>query len=293
MKIVAIGLGYCARHFTATRGLASATLGTTRNRAQVEALRRLGFRAAFCDEADCDPEVRAGLIDCDALLVSAAPDENGDPVLCAFGAEIGAAAALRRIVYLSTVGVYGDHAGRWIEEDAEARPTSARSDSRLAAEDAWRRIGQERGARVHILRLAGIYGPGRNPLAALARGEARRIVKPGQVFNRVHVEDVARAIEAALASGAPSGVWNVADDEPTAPDEPIRFAAALLGLSPPPEIPFAEAAMTPMARSFWGECKRVANRRLKAELGVRLAYPTFREGLQALFAAGEGRGEPQ
>ncbi|HMK70161.1 MAG TPA: NAD-dependent epimerase/dehydratase family protein, partial [Xanthobacteraceae bacterium] len=214
----------------------------------------------------------------------------GDPVLAAFGEALAQARRLRSIVYLSTVGVYGDRGGGWVDEDTAAQPDSERARERLAAENAWQKFGQRSGVAIAILRLAGIYGPGRNALVQIARGDARRIVKPGQVFNRIHVADIAQAIDAAFARAA-AGVFNVADDEPSPPADPLVFAAQLLGRDPPPEIPFAEAApsMSPMALSFWEDCRRVNNDKLKRELGVTLLYPTYREGLRALFAAQQGK----
>jgi len=189
------------------------------------------------------------------------------------------------LVYLSTIGVYGDHDGGWIDESTPAQPAAERSRERLAAERAWQALAAARKSAVAILRLAGIYGPGQNALVNVREGRARRIVKPGQVFNRIHVADIAQAIDAALSRRA-DGIFNLADDEPSAPGDPIVFAAGLLGVAPPPEIPFAQAAttMTPMALSFYGESKRVRNDRLKSVLGVTLRYPTYREGLRALYA---------
>ena len=188
------------------------------------------------------------------------------------------------IVYLSTIGVYGDRGGAWVDEATPPQPGAVRSRERLAAEQAWLDFGARQGIAVAVLRLAGIYGPGQNALVQIASGKARRIVKPGQVFNRIHVGDIAQAIDAALALRAP-GIFNVADDAPTPPADPIAFAAQLMGVEPPPEIPFEQAAttMSPMALSFWQECRRVKNDKLKRELGVSLRYPTYREGLRALF----------
>jgi nucleoside-diphosphate-sugar epimerase len=200
--------------------------------------------------------------------------------------ELINAADLRSIVYLSTIGVYGDCGGAWVDESTEARPGSVRGRARLAAEQVWQQLGERRGAAVAILRLAGIYGPGQNALLQVASGKARRIVKPGQIFNRIHVGDIAQAIDAAFTHRA-SGIFNVADDEPTPLGEPMMFAAQLLGVAPPPEVSFngAAATMSPMALSFWQECRRVHNEALKRTLGVRLLYPTYREGLRALLAA--------
>ena len=180
--------------------------------------------------------------------------------------------------------MYGDRGGEWVDEETPPNPGSARSRERLRAERAWQELGARRGTAVAILRLAGIYGPGQNALVQFARGNARRIVKPGQIFNRIHVDDIAQAIDAAFARTA-SGIFNVADDEPSPPGDPIAFAAQLMGVPPPPEIPYEEAApsMSPMALSFWQECRRVRNDKLKRALGVSLRYPTYREGLRALF----------
>jgi nucleoside-diphosphate-sugar epimerase len=217
-------------------------------------------------------------------LISIPQDESGDPVLRVFGDAFARAKKLRAIVYLSTIGVYGDRGGEWVDEQTPADPASARGRARLAAERIWQDFGARRRIPVAILRLAGIYGPGRSALTQLARGDARRIVKPGQIFNRIHVDDVAQAIDAALTRRA-SGIFNVADDEPAPPGDALVFAAQLLAVPPPPEISYQQAApsMSPLAKSFWQECRRVKNDKLKRELGVSLRYPTYREGLRVLF----------
>ena len=225
----------------------------------------------------------------DTLLVSAPPDENGDPALQRFGAAIAAAPALARVVYLSSVGVYGDRDGAWVDESSAPAPSSPRAGRRLAAESEWRAFGEGRGAPVDILRLAGVYGPGRNALQRLRRGEARRIVKPGQVFNRIHVDDVAAVAVRLIEAGGPGGLWNVADEEPAPPEDVIVFAAELVGVAPPPEEDFATARLTPMARSFYDDNRRVDVGKLRRELGYRWLHPTYRDGLRALAAAGEGR----
>jgi len=286
------GLGYCAEHYLAEFGARFDRIaGTVRTREKAAAIAasRLGGHAveAFVfDGSEATPEAAAALMDADAVLVSVPPGQEGDPVLGPFAGAIAGAPHLRSIVYLSTVGVYGDHAGGWVDEATPPVPVSERSRERLDAEHAWEALGQRAGKPVAIFRLSGIYGPGQNALVQMARGTAKRIDRPGQVFNRIHVLDIAQAIEAAFAKRA-AGIFNVTDDEATPPGEPIAFAAELLGLPPPPEIPFADAAatMSPMARSFYAESKRVRNDKLKRELGVRLRYPTYREGLRALFAA--------
>ncbi len=286
MRIFCFGLGYCALHFLdSQQGVAAS--GTVRDADKARALVREGVAAAVFDGARVDAAVAPNLAAAEALLVSIAPGAE-DPVLARFSEAIRAAANLRAIVYLSTIGVYGDHGGAWVDETSAAVSRSERGRARLAAEAQWRALGAATGASTHILRLAGIYGPGRNPLIKLRQGEARRIAKPGQVFNRAHVEDIAQAIGLALAAPGPGGVWNVADEEPAPPQDVIAFAAQLLGIEPPPEEPFETADMTPMARSFYADNKRVSIARLKRELGFTPKYPTYREGLRALAAAGEG-----
>jgi nucleoside-diphosphate-sugar epimerase len=216
------------------------------------------------------------------LLVSTAPEASGDPVLAAL--ERTALPDLAWIGYLSTTGVYGDHRGAWVTEDSELRPVSLRSQRRVAAEMAWMQFGLKRNAAVQIFRLAGIYGPGRSQLDSLRDGTARRIVKPGQVFSRIHVEDIASVVMQGIAHPKISGVFNVCDDEPAAPADVTAFAAGLLGMEPPPLEDFdaAKTTMSEMGLSFWADNKRVANAKMKAALGMRLKYPTYREGLAAI-----------
>ena len=288
--LVCFGLGYSAEHFVGTFGDGfERIVGTVRGaeRAAVLSAHLAGrLKALVFNGTSANPDVASAIGHADCALVSVPPNENGDPVLAAFGDALAHARHLRTIVYLSTVGVYGDHGGEWVDETTPPRPGSARGRARLDAERAWQRLGARCGAAVATLRLAGIYGPGQNALVQIKQGNARRIVKPGQVFNRIHVADIAQAIDAAFARKV-GGIFNVADDEPSAPSDPLAFAAQLLGRDPPPEVPFEEAAplLSPMALSFWQECRRVRNDRLKRELGVSLLYPTYREGLRALFAA--------
>ncbi len=288
--LICFGLGYSAEHFVGIFGDGfERIIGTVRGaeRAAVLNARFGGRLKAFAfDGTLATPEVKSAIGEADVALVSIPQTAKGDPVLAAFGEALAHARRLRSIVYLSTVGVYGDHGGAWVDEESTPQPDSDRGRERLAVEHAWQKFGQRSRAAVAILRLAGIYGPGRNALVQIARGDARRIVKPGQVYNRIHVGDIAQAIDAAFARKA-SGIFNVADDEPSPPGDPIVFAAQLLGRDPPPEIAFAEAApsMSPMGLSFWQECRRVRNGKLKRELGVALLYPTYREGLRALWEA--------
>jgi dTDP-4-dehydrorhamnose reductase len=283
-KLVCFGFGYCAEHFIVEfGGKLERVIGTVRRAERagiLNAYQAGAVRAVVFDGMRVTAELESAIAAADYALVSVPPDASGDPVLAACGGALAARDGLRSVVYLSTVGVYGDHGGGWVDEQTPPAPISERSRWRVAAEQAWQQFGARHGVRVAVLRLAGIYGPGQNALVQLARGKARRIVKPGQVFNRIHVGDIAQAIDAAFARGA-DGVFNLADDEPSPPADPIVFAAQLMGREAPPE----------MGLSFWQECRRVRNAKLKHELGVRLRYPTYREGLRALFAeisAGSG-----
>ncbi|ATF19944.1 SDR family oxidoreductase [Phaeobacter gallaeciensis] len=219
------------------------------------------------------------------ILSSVGPTEAGDPVLAELADALAAAArgdTLEWVGYLSTTAVYGDHDGAWVDEDTAVTPSSQRGRWRAAAEADWQAIPE---LPLHIFRLAGIYGPGRGPFAKLMAGKARRIVKPGQVFSRIHVDDIAQVLAASIAQPNPGAVYNLCDNDPAPPQDVLGFAAELLGLPIPAEVPFDEAGMTPMARSFYGENKRVANQRIKEDLGVELLYPTYREGLRAVRAA--------
>ncbi len=284
------GLGFSALAFARrARGRFAAIAGTVRSETKAERLRAEGIDALVFDGSAGNPAVRDAIAKATHLVQSIAPDAAGDPALAVFGEDIAAAPELRWIGYLSTVGVYGDHGGGWVDEATPPRAVSARSLNRVAAEAAWVALGEARGVPVALLRLAGIYGPGRNSFVNLAEGTARRLVKPGQVFNRIHVEDIA-AVIAAAAERRAAGVFNVTDDEPAPPQDVVAFAAALAGHPPLPDIPFETASLSPMARSFYGENKRVANGRLARDLGITLAHPTYREALTALWESGEWRG---
>jgi nucleoside-diphosphate-sugar epimerase len=294
--LICLGLGYSAQHYVATfGGRFTRVVGTTRTteRAAELSAHDLGghkVEMRTFDGVAAAPAVIEAARASDALLVSAAPDEQGDPVLRSLADTLAAAPGLRGVVLLSTVGVYGDRAGGWVDEATTLDPAHERARARIAAEQGWQALGLRRGIPVAVLRLSGIYGPGQNALINVRRGRARNIDKPGQVFNRIHVDDIAQAIDAALARGA-DGVFNVTDDEPSPPGDPIVFAAGLLGIPPPPAIAYAEAVttMSPLAASFYAENRRVRNDKLKSVLGVRLRYPSYREGLRALHARGEGQ----
>jgi nucleoside-diphosphate-sugar epimerase len=283
MRLVALGFGYSAHAFLRAARPGS-VVGTTRSAEKADDLHQWGVRSILVD-GDPSATLREAVRGATHVLVSAAPGSQGDPFLHALDRDLAAAEDLSWIGYLSTVGVYGDHQGAWVDERSACTPRSDRGEWRLEAEAAWSALGRRIQVPVAIFRLAGIYGPGRNPLVSLSEGRAKRIVKEGQVFNRIHVEDIAAVLKASVARPA-SRIYNVADDEPAAPQDVVAYAAALMGVEPPPEVPFEEAELSPMARSFYGEVKRVDNARIRSELGVRLSYPTYREGLQALWESG-------
>jgi len=256
--------------------------GTTRDASRANALANTGVTPLLWSD---EGAIRAAMGQASHLLASAAPGPQGDPVLAAFGPAIAAAAPrLRWAGYLSTTGVYGDHQGAWVDEDTPLTPSTARGQARVLAEAEWQALT---ALPLHIFRLAGIYGPGRGPFAKLRAGTAQRIVKPGQVFSRIHRDDIVRVLRASMAHPNPGRMYNLCDDDPAPPQDVIGHAAQLLGLPMPPEIAFDQADLGPMARSFYAESKRVSNARIKQELGVSLAYPTYRQGLASLLAAGE------
>jgi nucleoside-diphosphate-sugar epimerase len=281
------GFGYSARALAVRLAPDGWRLaGTARSEAGCAALRATGIEAFAFERARPLADPSAALAGTTHLLASIPPDVAGDPALDCHGPDIAACRDLRWIGYLSTTGVYGDRAGGWVDETSALRPSGERGARRVAAEAAWRALGQRIGVPVQIFRLAGIYGPGRNPLVALREGRARRVVKPGQVFSRIHVDDVAQVLHASIRRPAAGAIYNVADDEAADPALVVEHAANLLGVVPPPAEAFESAALSPMARSFYDDCKRVRNGRIKDELGVVLRYPTYREGLAALRAEG-------
>ncbi|MEH6545151.1 MAG: SDR family oxidoreductase [Sneathiella sp.] len=217
------------------------------------------------------------------ILLSVPPDEVGDPVFDVMAAQIRSLPSLQWIGYLSTTGVYGNLEGEWVDENSPYNPSGHRGQRRVDAEKSWIRLFYEFGMPVHIFRLPGIYGPGRNQLVSLKNGKARRISKPGQIFSRIHVSDLAAILSASMAKPCPGSIYNVADDAPAPPEEVVAYAAELLGVAPPPLQDFETADLSPMARSFYADSKRVSNAKIKAELGIRLKYPTYREGLTALL----------
>lgn len=233
------------------------------------------------DQEQPDPSAFA---DATHVLVSIPPGESGDIVARTYGESLAEIRDLEWLGYLSTTGVYGDRQGGWVDENTPVDATTLRGARRVMAEQQWLDLFESTGLPVHIFRLAGIYGPGRNRLEAIRSGKARRIIKPGQVFSRIHVDDITQVLEASMLRPDPGQIYNLCDDEPAPPQEVLDFAAELLGMEPPPAVPFDKADLSPMARSFYADNKRVRNDRIKTALGVTLHYPTYREGLRALLS---------
>ena len=276
--LLSFGHGYSARALAALLIPAGwRVIGTTRSPDKVAEIARTGVEPLIWPGSDTDSALR----DATALLISAGPDKDGDPVLQQLHAKIvDHAARFEWVGYLSTTGVYGDHGGAWVDEETPLTPSTERGQARVEAEAAWQAIP---GLPLHIFRLAGIYGPGRGPFSKVRAGTARRIIKNGQVFSRTHVEDIAQVLEASIRKPRPGAIYNVCDDDPAPPQDVIGYAAELLGLPLPPAVDFETADMTPMARSFYAENKKVRNDLIKRELGVVLKYPDYRTGLRAML----------
>lgn len=256
--------------------------GTTRSTDRALALKSTGVAPVIWPGSEIGP----ALEDATHLLTSIAPKDGTDPVLATLESALAAAAPrLKWVGYLSTIGVYGDQKGAWVDETSTLTPSTQRGADRVAAEAAWSNLADRSGLPLHIFRIAGIYGPGRGPFAKVRTGTARRIIKPGQVFSRIHVEDIAQVLAASIAQPNPGAIYNLCDDDPAPPQDVIAYAAQLLGLPVPPETAFEDADLSPMARSFYAESKRVRNNRIKDELGVTLLYPDYKTGLQALLDA--------
>jgi nucleoside-diphosphate-sugar epimerase len=273
--LLSLGHGYCAQALVRVLPQGWTVAGTTRDPSHVPILRATGVAPVIWPQ-DLGPHLARAT----HILASAAPGAAGDPFLAAAGRDL-AAARPQWVGYLSTTGVYGDHQGGWVDEDTALTPSTQRGQWRVQAEGQW----QATGLPLHIFRLAGIYGPGRGPFEKVRDGTARRIIKPGQVFSRIHVDDIAQVLLASMQAPVPGAIYNVCDDDPAPPEDVLSFAAALLGLPEPPAVPFNPAEMTPMAASFYAESKRVRNDRIKRDLGVRLLHPDYRSGLAALLAA--------
>lgn len=259
--------------------------GTTRSRPKAEELIRAGMRAHAFDGRAPGLMLAPDLIKATHLIASIPPGSGGDPVLVHHRRELDKADGLEWLCYFSTLGVYANSDGGWIDETAPCGNKSERSLQRIKAEESWREYARQRGLPLAILRIAGIYGPGRSSLNKLKEGTAHRINKPGQVFNRVHVQDIGRISALAMRSGL-TGTFNLTDDEPAPPQDLVTYAAKLMDIDPPKEIAFDKANLTDMARSFYADNKRVSNAAIKKALGIELLYPSYREGLKAIFDAG-------
>jgi nucleoside-diphosphate-sugar epimerase len=284
MKLFAFGLGFSAQELAsrfAARGWRIA--GTARDEGNLAKASAQGYEMVRFAGEPGNRDVTRLLQGTTHLVHSIPPGQDGDPVLAHYRDQIATIGALEWIGYLSTVGVYGDQDGRWVDETTPPKPNSDRTEARVEAEEAWLQFGEETGIPTHVFRLAGIYGPGRSAFDKLMAGTARRIKKDGQVFSRIHVADIASVLEASIARPRAGAIYNVADDEPAAPEAVVAYAAELLGVPPPPEVDFAEADLSAMARSFYEGSRRITNARIKSELGVKLRYPTYREGLAALI----------
>ncbi|MDY0881787.1 SDR family oxidoreductase [Dongia soli] len=273
------GLGYTATNLA--RQLIAAgwrVSGTCRDEARQGELRELGIEAHLFDRDRALADIDGLLTGVTHLLSSVPPDDRGDPVLDLHGDDLRGQQHLQWIGYLSTTGVYGDRKGGWVDESSELTPSGMRGAKRLAAERQWLQLSPP----AHLFRLAGIYGPGSSAIETVQAGRAKRIHKPGQVFSRIHVDDIVQVLMASMTHPSPGSAYNVCDDDPASPADVIAYACELLGRQPPPVIPFAEAELSPMARSFYDDNKRVSNDRIKRELGITLLYPSYRQGLEAI-----------
>lgn len=276
--LLCFGFGFSARSLAARLAPEGWRISaTSRSEAGRQEIEQAGFEA---HPFPATPAVFQGVTH---ILISAPPSADGDPVLQAHAEDLcRTASSIAWAGYLSTTGVYGDARGGWVDEASPLTPNTERGQRRLDAENGWLQLHQRCGLPVHLFRLAGIYGPGRNQLLSVLDGTARRIIKPDQIFSRIHVDDIAGVLEASIHRPQPGRAYNVCDDEPCPPQQVIAYAAELLGWPLPPEIPFEKAELSPMAKSFYADSKRVSNKRIKTELNYRLLYPDYRSGLRAL-----------
>ena len=292
MNLFVFGLGYSALNFVLKHQQDFANVaGTVTDPDKKTQLIEAGIEAYVFSQKEADPEIVDALARADILLVSTPPGDTGDPVLMKYALPLIRAKSIRKIIYLSTVGVYGDRGGAWVDETTLPMTTNPRSLMRLAVENLWRALVREGDRSLYVLRLSGIYGPGRNALVQLRNGTAKRLVKPGQVFNRIHVEDITQAIALCCQreAGTEDLLFNITDNEPAPAQDVVAYAASLLEIEPPPEVDFDTADLTEMARSFYSECKRVSNKLARQQLNFKPRYPSYREGMRALWAAGEGK----
>lgn len=286
-SLFCFGYGYCCDYL----GYALQNMGhwqiagTTRDPEKRTQMKKRGIKSYVFDYEKPLNDPHFFLEHVTHILISTPPNDDGDPTFVMHGEDIARMPALQWVGYLSSTSIYGDREGRWVDEKSEPRPNSRRGSRRLRAEEQWLSLYEQNGLPVHIFRLAGIYGPGRSALDSVRTGTARIINKPGHVFNRVHVEDIIQVLLASMHNPAPGEIYNICDDEAAPSNDVIEYACRLLGFAPPPAIPYNEADMAPIARSFYNDNKRVKNDKIKAGLGVNLHYPTYREGLQGCLKA--------
>lgn len=289
MKVLLFGAGYSAKRFAEMRPDGVTISGTTRSLDKFDQLANAGITPLLFADSVIGEDLKRALKETTHLVVSIAPDEKGDPALGSLEGLPDAMPRLQWIGYLSTVGVYGDYGGAWIDEDSACRPLSRRSRLRVEAEQEWQNYAAIRSVPIALLRLSGIYGPGRNAFVNLQNGTAKRLLKPGQVFNRIHADDIGAALWH-LAGQRIGGVFNVTDDEPAPPQDVVTYAAKLMDVAPPPEVPFDAAQLSPMARSFYSESKRVSNAKLK-QTGYIFRYPNYRVALEAMWRTADWQGQ--
>ncbi|MBF0166282.1 MAG: SDR family oxidoreductase [Alphaproteobacteria bacterium] len=288
MKVFVFGLGFSGLAFARAALAAGWEVAGTHREPETHPDDKIRY-ITFGPDHPLPKDAMSGVI---GLLSTVPPTEKGDPVLDALRNDINIMERFAWIGYLSTTGVYGDRQGGLVDETSPLLPSQARSQLRVRAEEEWLSLWHNYKRPVHIFRLAGIYGPGRSAIEQIRAGRARRILKPGQLFSRIHVEDISGALLASLAKPTPGEVYNLCDDDPAAPDEVISYAADLLGAPPPPAIPFEQAELSEMARSFYADNKRVSNQKIKTVLGYRMRYPSYREGLRAILSAESGSASP-
>ncbi|CAK0776028.1 SDR family NAD(P)-dependent oxidoreductase [uncultured Gammaproteobacteria bacterium] len=284
-RLFCFGLGYSAGVLARALLAEGWAVAGTHHMPLAEDAAQAGVDSHHFERAHPLPCPMAALAGTSHVLLSIPPDDAGDPVLDRHGTDLAALAGLCWIGYLSTTGVYGDHGGAWVDETTPTKPSGPRQRRRVLAEQAWLEWGRSHGVAVQVFRLAGIYGPGRNVLDQLRAGTAKRIDQPGQIFSRIHVNDIAAVLRASIARPSPDTTYNVCDDLPAPAEAVVNYAAGLLGMGPPPLVPLAESGLSPMALSFHADNKRVRNERIKRELGVVLRHPDYKSGLAAILAA--------
>ncbi len=277
--LLCFGFGFSAEALSARLDPAQwRVTGTSRSAEGAAKISKLGYEGVVLDDLKTIPETVTHVVS------SAPPDAKGDPILLRFSDTLKKVAThVQWVAYLSTTGVYGDHNGAWIDEETPLTPNTERGARRVTAEAEWLALWRSHQVPVHVFRLAGIYGPGRNVFESLLSSTAKRVIKENQIFSRIHVGDIAGVLEASIAKPNPGRSYNVADDLPCPPQDVVLHAAQMLGIEPPPETPFAEAELSPMARSFYADSKRTRNDRVKQELEYQFQYPTYREGLASIL----------